>query len=107
MGTENKELIVLKDIGDSSVRFTNDIKLAASLITCGIPVVQVRKQENPRNHRVEVLFGFEATQDLRDSEMKYLSNNLFIDASTILDNRDKLLSYVSNGSRDVLDSMYR
>jgi hypothetical protein len=104
---KNQNFIVLKDVGEAGIRFTNDIKLASALITCKFEVVQIKKQENPRNRKQEVLFGFEATGGLREAEMQYLSGNLMVDASSVLENKDKLLSYVSNGSRDVLESLYK
>jgi len=103
--SKDQNFIVLKDIGDSKVRFTNDLKLAAALVTRKFPIVQIKRQENPRNSRTEILFGFESSFDLKAAEMGYLSGSLLVDASTILENKDKLLSYVSNGSRDILDSL--
>ena len=37
---DNQNYTILKDVGDAGVRFTNDLKLAAALITCQIEVVQ-------------------------------------------------------------------
>ena len=105
--SKDQNFIILRDVGEAGVRFTNDIKLAAALVTCKLEIVQIKRQENPRNGKMEVLFGFEATKELRQAEMSYLSTNLMVDASSVLEAKDKLLSYVSNGSRDVLDSLYR
>lgn len=104
---KDQNYTILKDVGESGVRFTNDLKLAAALITCNIEVVQINKQENPRNKKTEVLFGFEATKELRQAEMAFLSNTLTVDAYTVLSTKEKLLSYVSNGHRDILDSLYK
>jgi hypothetical protein len=101
----DQNFIVLKDIGDKQARYTNDIKLAAALVTRKYPIVQIRKQTNPRNNRAEVLFGFESSVELKEAEMSYLSGALTVDASSVLDNKDKLLSYVSNGTRTILDKL--
>ena len=84
---------------------TNDIKMTAALITAGHEVVEVRQRENPRNRKTEIIFCFESNEAQNRSMMQFLSGTLMVDAKTILDNRDSLLSYVSNGSRDIMDKL--
>jgi hypothetical protein len=92
---------------DNYPYFTNDIKLTAALITSGFPVVTVKHKTNPRNNKKEIHFGFEDTETQKTAAMAFLSGRLNVDARTILDNRDSLLSYVSNGSRELIDQLNR
>jgi hypothetical protein len=103
--SEGKRLVFDELREGETLKETNDIKMAAALISFGIPLMSARHITNPRNNRVEVVFGFKATEVQRRAELAYLSKNLFIDASCVLEARDKLISYVSNGSRNILESM--
>lgn len=89
------------------LRETNDLKMVASLITFGIPLVNVRHVRNDYNNRVEVQFGFKADETLKQAELAYLSRQLYLDASSLLDTREKLISYISNGSAAVLESLVK
>jgi hypothetical protein len=100
----NSSITTIKDT-DTDTYFTNDIKLTAGLVTAGFSVVKVKTRENPRNKKTEILFGFEHTEEMSAASMRFLSCKLAVDAKTILDNRDSLLSYVANGSRELLDKV--
>ena len=85
--------------------FTNDIKLASALVTSGLPIVKVDSRQNTKHKKPEILFGFEQNDKQKAYAMAFLSGNLKVDARAILDNRDCLLTYISNGSRDILENM--
>ena len=85
--------------------FTNDIKLTAALITKGFSVDKIKYTTNKRNNKKEIHFGFEETNSLKSSALEFLSGKLVVDAKSLLDNRDSLLSFVANGSREVIDQM--
>jgi len=102
---EGKRLIFEELKDGETLKETNDIKMAAALIAYGLPLMSARHITNPRNNRVEVVFGFRNTEQQTQAELAYLSKNLFIDASSVLEARDKLISYISNGSRNILESM--
>lgn len=105
MSEEGKRLVFEELKKGENLRETNDLKMVASLITFGLPLVSVRHSKNERNGKVEVLFGFRANQQQKEAELAYLSKNLFIDASSVLDTRDKLISYISNGSTTTLEAV--
>jgi len=85
--------------------YSNDIKLAAALVSVGLPIVSIKERNNPRNNKPEILFGFEQTDAQRVRSMEFLSGKLMVDARTIMDNRDALLSFVSNGSREIIEQL--
>ena len=87
------------------VYFTNDIKLTAALITAGVTLVEAKSRTNPKNSKKEILFGFEQTDKQQRIAMQFLSGKLSVDAKTLMDNRDSLLSYVTNGSREILEKL--
>lgn len=105
MSEEGKRLVFEELKKGEALRETNDLKMAASLITFGIPLVSVRSSKNERNGRTEFMFGFRANQHQKEAELAYLSKQLFIDASSVLDTRDKLISYISNGSVTILEAV--
>ncbi len=102
----NPETTVLKETATYPY-FTNDIKLTSALITSGFPIITVKHRTNPRNKKNEIHFGFEDTPLQKAAAMAFLSGKLVVDARTILDNRDSLLSYVSNRSREILEQLNR
>lgn len=96
--------MVLKET-EGPTYFTNDIRLASALVTVGLPIVQVKDRQNPNHKKPEILFGFEQTTKQRDCSMAFLSGNLMVDGKTILDNRESLLTYVINGSRELIEQI--
>jgi hypothetical protein len=102
----SNEYIKLKELEEGTqVRFSNDLKLAAALVTCGQDLVGVEKRVSPRNNKTEYWFGFEAGEALKSHELSFLSGKLEVDASTVMDNRDKLLSYITNQNQATLQTL--
>ena len=84
---------------------TTDIKMAASLVTAKFSIAEVSYRINPRNSKKDTVFGFSHTEELKTALMQYLSSNLMVDAKSVLDNKDSLLSFVTNGNKAVLESL--
>ena len=100
--------VKLKDLGENaSLRYTNDLKLTAALISRGQDLVAYEERKNPRNGRPEIWFGFEVSEMLRETEIMFLSKRCMVDAATVQDNRDMLLSFVSNRNREILENLKR
>ena len=93
------------DKKENTIYSTNDIKLTAALVTAGHNIVNVSSKENTRNKKTEVIFSFSCTEDQNRDMIKFLSGNLKVDAKSLMDNRDCLLSYVANGSRELIEKV--
>lgn len=102
--TDDTQCTVFREVSGSKY-FTNDIKLAAALVTNKHQIVEIKSKTNPRNGKKELLFGFSQTVDCKEDALMFLSGSLHVDASTVMDNRDKLLSYVTNNSKNVIEEL--
>lgn len=98
------EVTVFKTVTGAKY-YSNDIKLASALVTKHHAIVEVKSQTNPRNGKKEIIFGFEFTPECKADALAFISGSLYVDASLIMDNRDKLLSFVTNSAKNVIESL--
>jgi len=102
-----KHVLSSGPVSSDDVYETNDIKLATALIASGHGLVMVRHVKVKKGNRVkgEVLFGFRHCQDLHDVEITFLSGRLTANALGLLDIRDRIISYIANSQRSMLNPM--
>ncbi len=107
--TEQKRIEISSDkpLTNAEVYETNDLKLASSLVASGHGLILVRHitTEKGKHKKPEVLFGFRQCQHQHDVEISFLSGTLVLNALLLLDTRDRFISYISNGHRDILNPM--
>jgi hypothetical protein len=100
------DYVKLREFDDAlakDIAWTNDIKMAAAFMSKNVmSLLAYKEKDNPRNNKGEVWFGFTGGEDLKSKEIAFLSGNFMVDASTVQDMRDRLLSFVTNKNRSAL-----
>lgn len=79
----------------------NDVDMTAAFITAGFPVLETETVKNRGRNRYEMLFIFEKTNDLIKASNNFVSGQLLVDAKTLLQNRNAVISMTKNGQFDI------
>ena len=102
-----KEKIILSNqkISPEELFETNDLKLASALVASGHGLIMVRHVLSPRGKvsKPEILFGYRMNQEQHDVQIAFLSGTLHTNALSLLEARDRLISYIANGHRSILN----
>jgi len=81
-----------------------DIEKVAACITSGLEPLRIEKtppkDANPRGVRVVFVFSY---KDYREIELKYLANNLKVDARHYADTIKDIRSIITNATKNLLN----